>query len=148
MQWRFLVAGAFASAFVAMLAAGPASATVRISNDPGGEVIAYLHKYRALRQTGEKVVIDGPCLSACTLLTGVLPKSQVCVTRRAVLGFHAASYYNDISRTLVPTRAGSRLVMRFYPSQIRNWINRNGGLTPRLIRLQGRELAAMYDTCD
>ena len=28
--------------------------------------------------------------------------------RRALLGFHAASYYNDVSRSLVPTRAGTR----------------------------------------
>jgi hypothetical protein len=48
---------------------------------------------------------------------------------------------------LVPTRRGSRLVMSLYPAQIRRWIDRHGGLTPRLIRLQGRDLAALYSTC-
>jgi hypothetical protein len=65
-----------------------------------------------------------------------------------MLGFHAASYYDDVSRQLVPTRAGSRLVMSLYPNDIRNWINRHGGLTPRLIQLRGRDLAAMYQTCE
>jgi hypothetical protein len=81
------------------------------------------------------------------LLTGIIPHNRVCVTARATLGFHAASYYDDATRSLVPTRAGSRLVMRLYPAAIRHWINAHGGLTPRLIQLRGRELAALYHTC-
>jgi hypothetical protein len=45
-------------------------------------------KFRELRATGERIIIDGPCLSACTLLTGIVPRNRV-------LGFHAASYYDD-----------------------------------------------------
>jgi hypothetical protein len=96
---------------------------------------------------GQRIVIDGPCLSACTLLTGIVPRDHVCITNRAVLGFHAAAYYNDVSRSLVPTRAGTRLVMRLYPSEIRAWINRHGGLTPQLITMRGRELATFYRPC-
>ncbi|HTZ02014.1 MAG TPA: hypothetical protein VMC05_06740 [Xanthobacteraceae bacterium] len=108
---------------------------------------SYIQKYRQVRASGQEVVIDGPCLSACTLLTGIIPRNRVCVTSRAVLGFHAASYYDDVSRSLVPTRRGSRLVMQFYPPAIRSWINRHGGLTPHLITLRGRELSALYPTC-
>jgi hypothetical protein len=104
-------------------------------------------KFQNLRASGERLVIDGPCLSACTLFTAFLPRRQVCVTPRAVLGFHAASYYDDASRSLVPTRAGTRLVMRLYPRAIRSWIVRHGGLTPRIIALRGAELASLYDTC-
>ena len=147
MKWRSLMAGALASALVSVLASSLASAEVRIGDDPGGEVASYLHKYQQIRDSGQRVVIDGPCLSACTLLTGIIPRGRVCVTQRAMLGFHAASYYDDVSRTLVPTRAGSRLVMSYYPPQIRRWIERHGGLTPRLIQLRGRELSALYHTC-
>jgi len=143
MNWQAALAGALASALLTCAA----SADVRIVSDPGGEVSSYVHKFEALRQSGERVVIDGPCLSACTLLTGIIPPDRVCITRRAVLGFHAASYYDDTSRSLVPTRQGSRLVMRFYPAEIRSWIERHGGLTPQLITLRGRELAALYRTC-
>lgn len=143
MKWRAVLAGTLASALMTCAAA----ADVRIVSDPGGEVSSYLREFQALRQTGERVVIDGPCLSACTLLTGIIPPDRVCVTKRAVLGFHAASYYDDASRSLVPTRQGSRLVMRFYPPQIRAWIERHGGLTMRLITLRGAELAALYRTC-
>ena len=126
---------------------GTASADVRIVNDPGGQVSSYLRTYYQVRASGERIVIDGPCLSACALLTSIVPRDHVCVTSRAVLGFHAASYYNDVSRSLVPTRAGTRLVMRLYPPEIRAWINRRGGLTPQLITMRGRDLAALYPPC-
>ena len=147
MKWQALVAGALASAVLCILTPSLASAEVRISGDPGGEVSAYLQKYEQVKQSGQHVVIDGPCLSACTLLTGIVPRDHICVTQRAMLGFHAASYYDDASRSLVPTRAGSRLVMSYYPPQIRRWIYRHGGLTPHLIELRGRALTSMYQTC-
>ncbi len=147
MKWQAVVAGALASAIVTLFQIGAASADVRIVNDPGGEVSSYVRKFHQMRASGEHIVIDGPCLSACTLLTGIVPRDHVCVTSRAVLGFHAASYYNDASRSLVPTRAGSRLVMRLYPAEIRAWIGRHGGLTPQLITMRGHDLAALYPTC-
>ncbi len=92
MIWRIFVAGALASVIFGVLTPSLVFAEVRISGDPGGEVAAYLHKYEEIRDSGQRVVIDGPCLSACTLLTGIIPRNRVCVTSRAVLGFHAASY--------------------------------------------------------
>lgn len=151
MKWHAAWVGALASAVLTVvtstLASSAASAEVRIVGDPGGEVSSYIRRFQDIRASGERVVIDGPCLSACTLLTGLIPRDRICVTSRAVLGFHAASYYDDTSRSLVPTRRGSRLVMQLYPAPIRNWIERHGGLTPRLIQLRGRELAALYHTC-
>jgi hypothetical protein len=151
MKWRALFAGALASVVVCAVvvcALGSAAwADVRITSDPGGEVSSYLRKFHQIRESGQRVVIDGPCLSACTLLTAMIPRDRICITSRAVLGFHAASYYDDASRTLVPTRAGSRLVMNLYPAEIRHWIERHGGLTPTLIQLRGRELASFYESC-
>jgi hypothetical protein len=143
MKWQALLAGALAS----VLAATVAFADMRVTNDPGGEVSSYVEKFREMRAAGERLVIDGPCLSACTLFTAFIPRDHVCVTRRAILGFHAASYFDDTSRELVPTRAGTRLVMRLYPPQIRAWIARHGGLRPQIIALRGRELASLYNVC-
>jgi hypothetical protein len=151
MKFRIALAGALASAVVGFvlsaMAASPVAAEVRIAGDPGGEVASYVRKFEAVRASGERVVIDGPCLSACTLLLGIVPRDHICITHQAVLGFHAASYYDDASRSLVPTREGSRLVMQVYPPQIRSWIVRHGGLRPALIELRGRELAEMYPAC-
>jgi len=146
MKWRALFAGALASAVVCATVSA-ASADVRITSDPGGEVSSYLRKFQRIGESGQRVIIDGPCLSACTLLTAMVPRDRICITPRAVLGFHAASYYDDASRTLVPTRAGSSFVKSLYPVDIRHWIERHGGLTPTLIQLRGRELASFFDSC-
>jgi hypothetical protein len=81
------------------------------------------------------------------LFTGIVPRDHVCVTRRAALGFHAASYYDDASRSLVPTRRGSAVVMRLYPPEIRSWINHHGGLRPQMIVMRGHELSTLYPIC-
>jgi hypothetical protein len=80
-----LIAAVLAAAFNL-----PASATVRITSDPGGQIGSYLEKLQKLRTSGENVIIDGPCLSACTMLLGMISREHICVTARARLGFHAA----------------------------------------------------------
>src|SRR6187455_3436294 len=70
--------------------AAPATADVRILSSPGGPVMPYIKVFEAVRDSGERVVIDGPCMSACTLVLSIVPGERICITRRAVLGFHAA----------------------------------------------------------
>jgi len=72
------------------LIAPPAQAEVRILGSLGGQVGPFLDLFERVRDSGERVVIDGPCLSACTLVLSMVPNNRICVTRRAVLGFHAA----------------------------------------------------------
>jgi hypothetical protein len=133
-------------AAMATLALSPASATVRISNDYGGQIGHYIDQYTAMRNSGERVVIDGPCLSACTLVLGVMPRDRICVTSRARLGFHAAWRPGEKSR-MVAAADGTKLLMDTYPQEIRNWISQRGGLSPQVKYLSGRELAAMYQVC-
>jgi hypothetical protein len=73
-------------------AAPHAAAEVRILASPGGEVGSHLKLFAVLRASGQRIVIDGPCYSACTLVLSVVPNRRICVTRRAVLGFHAATW--------------------------------------------------------
>src|SRR4051812_19445315 len=129
----------------AMLAA-PASAEVRILASPGGEVGPFLDLFAQLRASGERVVIDGPCLSACTLVLSTVPDDRICVTRRAVLGFHAARSMDTRGRLYAEPEA-SAAVLQAYPPPVRSWIRRHGGLTSRVLLLRGRELAAMYPRC-
>jgi hypothetical protein len=68
------------------------------------------------------------------------------VTRRAVLGFHAARSMGRRGRLYAEPEA-SELVLQTYPAGVRDWIIRRGGLTSRLLLLRGRELAALYPTC-
>src|ERR1043165_1996643 len=98
---------AIVSAIIAIVGTTGANATMRISDDVGGRIGAYVDQYSAVRNSGERVVIDGACLSACTLVLGIVPRNRICVTRRATLGFHAA-WMPGPNAQPVPTRAGTR----------------------------------------
>jgi hypothetical protein len=138
---------ALAGAVVAALTISAAQAAVRIKSDPGGQIGPYLENLAMLRGSGERVIIDGPCLSACTMVLGVIPRERICVTPRARLGFHAAWHPGENGQR-IPSREATRLLMRIYPEHVRSWIARRGGLSPRMMYLSGRELAAMYHACE
>ena len=123
-----------------------AQADVRILASPGGQVGPFIELFDKVRESGERVVIDGPCLSACTLVLSMVPGDRICVTRRAVLGFHAARSIDRHGRTYAEPEA-SEAVLEAYPPPVRGWIVRRGGLTSRLLLLRGRELAAIYPRC-
>jgi hypothetical protein len=134
---------------VALLGAAglmPVHAEVRILGRPGGQVGPFLDLFERVRASGETVVIDGPCLSACTLVLSVVPNDRICVTRRAVLGFHAARSMDRRGRLYAEPEA-SEAVLDAYPGPVRDWIRRRGGLTSRLLLLRGRELAEIYPRC-
>ena len=123
-----------------------AAAEVRIRSSPGGEVGSYLVLFELVRRSGERVVIDGPCLSACTLVLSIVPKRRICVTPRAVLGFHAAIAVDRQGRRYSAS-AATRVIAETYPAPVRAWIGRHGGLTNRILLLRGRELTALYAAC-
>lgn len=135
-----------ALAVMMALSAGPAAADMRIEASAGGRIGDYLDLFASVARSGERVVIDGPCLSACTLVLSLVPRERICITRRAVLGFHAAWKPDEEGRARTHARA-TQLMMESYPSNVRHWIRRKGGLTSRTLMLRGRELAAMYPRC-
>ena len=138
----FLIAALWLAAAVS-----PASAVMRITGSRGGEVAHFLALFMLVRQNGERVIIDGPCLSACTLVLSIVPDDKICVTRRAVLGFHAARLLDKRSGRTSPAAEATELMEATYPPPIQAWIARHGGLSPRLILLRGRELMDLYTTC-
>jgi len=135
-----------AGALLAVSVITSASAEVRIQRDFGGQIGPYLYKYAMVREAGQRVVIDGPCLSACTLALAVIPRDRICMTPNAVLGFHAAWMPGADGRP-VRSAGGTRLLMAVYPPKVREWIRRRGGLNGKIMLLRGRELAALYPSC-
>ena len=103
------------------LIAAPVHAAIRILSSPGGQVGPFLDMFDQVRASGERVVIDGPCLSACTLVLMTVPRERICVTRRAVLGFHAARSIDRRGRIYAEPEA-SREVEAAYPPPVRDWI--------------------------
>ena len=129
-----------------LIATMSARAEVRILASSGGEVGSYLELFSVLRQSGQRVVIDGPCFSSCTLVLSTIPANRICVTRNAVLGFHSPRCVDGQGRQHAAT-VETRLVAATYPAAVRAWIERHGGLTSKPIFLCGRELATMFPRC-
>jgi hypothetical protein len=125
---------------------GASHAAVRIAEDRGGRIETYVDKYRGVRSSGEMVIIDGFCASACTIVLGTVPHNKICVTSRAKLGFHAAWDPGSKGRKITNPEA-TQTLYSMYPFEVRRWIDQRGGLTPRMIFLSGRELGGMYRPC-
>jgi hypothetical protein len=130
-------------------AAGAALAEYRIRKDYGGFIHQYKLKYAAIRDRGERVIIDGVCNSACTLVLGIVPLKRICVTPRASLGFHTA--YFDKSYTFglkVTNYWGTADMLAYYPEKVKKWIERQGGLTADMKTMEsGPELWAIVAPC-
>jgi hypothetical protein len=140
-----LVRGLLAA--VLLLAGATAShAVVRIADDRGGRIGTYVDKYQDLRTSGESVIIDGLCASACTIVLGAVPHDKICVTSHANLGFHAAWDFGANGRAITNPEA-TQMLYSMYPSGVRRWIAQRGGLRPQMIFLRGKQLTSMYRPC-
>ena len=125
---------------------GSSQAVVRIGDDSGGQIGTYIDKYQGLRSSGQKVIIDGLCTSACTIVLSSVPHDKICVTSQAALGFHAAFDFGAHGREIT-NREATRTLLSMYPSRVQRWINERGGLTSHTIYLRGKELMSMYHPC-
>jgi hypothetical protein len=77
---------------------------------------------------------------------GIVRPEQICITRNARFGFHAAWRQGFLGLKVINGPA-TRTLMSFYPDLIRQWIARNGGLGTDMMYLSGRELIGMYREC-
>jgi hypothetical protein len=137
------------AAILLVLTTTAASADYRITRDHGGLVDEYKAKYARLRDSGERIIIDGICNSACTLVLGIVPMNRVCVTPRASLGFHQA-YYDKrwTAGVKVASAEGTADLVSYYPSTVKQWIQRNGGLTLQMKHVRnGVDLWTIVDPC-
>ena len=134
---------------LSVLVATPARADLHIRRDHGGYVEEYKAKYKRIRERRERVIIDGICNSACTLVFGIVPMNKICVTPRASLGFHQAYYDKAFTFGIkVTSIEGTTELMSYYPQSAKDWIKRNGGLTPQMKRVKnGPDLWAIVDPC-
>src|SRR5215467_14164680 len=134
------------AAVLLLIGMAPSQAVVRIADDRGGRIGTYVDKYQGLRTSGEAVIIDGLCASACTIVLGAIPHDRICVTSAATLGFHAAWDFGANGRAVTNPEA-TQMLYSMYPSSVRHWISQRGGLTPHMIFLRGKQLQAMYKPC-
>jgi hypothetical protein len=134
------------AAVLLLAGVGASHAVVRIAEDRGGRIGTYVDKYQDLRSSGEDVIIDGLCASACTIVLGQVPHDKICVTSHATLGFHAAWDFGANGRAITNAEA-TQMLYSMYPPPVRRWIAQRGGLTPHMIFLHGKQLMSMYRPC-
>jgi hypothetical protein len=133
-------------AFLVFAGVHASSGAVRIAGDRGGRIGKYLDRYDAIRTSGKTVIIDGLCLSACTMVLGAVSHDKICVTSHANLGFHAAYDLGTKGHTVTNLEA-TQLLYSHYSSAVRDWIAARGGLKSQMIFLRGKELMSMYRPC-
>jgi hypothetical protein len=144
--WKMKLVTGLLAVVLLLAGVGASHAVVRIGEDRGGRIGTYVDKYQGLRVSGEAVIIDGLCASACTIVLGAVPHDKICVTSAATLGFHAAWDFGANGRAITNPEA-TQMLYSMYPSSVRHWISRRGGLTPKMIFLRGKELQALYKPC-
>jgi len=132
-----------------LIGAAPAAADYRVTRDHGGDVEQYKARWYQLRDKGERVIIDGICNSACTLVLGIVPKNKICATPRASLGFHQAYFDKRWTAGIrVTSYAGTAELMSIYPQSVKDWIARKGGLTAEMKKVfNGPDLWTIVDPC-
>jgi hypothetical protein len=124
-------------------------AEYRIRKDYGGFIEQYKLKYAAIRDRRDRVVIDGVCNSACTLVLGIVPLNRICVTPRASLGFHTPFIDTRLTAGIKVTSYWSTAdLLGYYPEKVKKWLSRHGGLTDDMKSMtSGPELWAIVNPC-
>ena len=133
-------------ALAAILALGlsaPAFAQKIITFDRGGLISDTLTEITA--QSGQRVVIAGDCMSACTMWLG---HAGTCVMPGATLYFHAAQdglrAMHDPNPWRTISASGNATLRGFYPPGIRSYVDRNGWLnTPELHSMSGAQAISL-----
>jgi hypothetical protein len=128
---RFLLATLFSLATFAVRAE-----TIEIIDDRGGFLFLYQHKWDKIALQHPNVRIAGICLSACTVLLGYVPRKNICVTEKGVLGFHLATM-----------EFATKQLLEAYPDDIKAWLDEHGGLTHQVLWLQAPEIFHFFQKC-
>jgi hypothetical protein len=110
--------------------------TVDITDEHGGLLVLYQQRWEKLAAQGVHVRVVGPCVSACTVLIGYIPRDNICVMPNAAFGFHWAT-----------VQFATAELWKTYPLDIRGWINTHGGLTEQLIWLQAPDIYQYFNKC-
>jgi hypothetical protein len=123
--------------------------TMRIMYSPGGEVDAFIKKFNTARRDNTLVILDGQCISACTLSASLIKPERVCVTPFAQLVFHSAWYENDEGEIKFAKDA-TDIIYHSYPLQLRKLLHEkgwDGGEHRALIFIEGDELLSVVRAC-
>jgi hypothetical protein len=101
-----------------------ASAAEKIQWHPGGSLVEHIEKYNAARNAESKFELDGMCISACTLITGLIEPENICATERGWLAFHSPFFVTPFGNVHSPD--ATRLLWRLYPDWLQDMLKEQG----------------------
>ena len=118
---KLTVVGSFVATLFAAGVALADSAAIVIANDPGGYLLTYVRGWENIAALRNQIEIRGNCLSACTLVLGLVPAERVCVREDAKFGFHSVSVnYGEHSPE------GTRYLWSLYPPPVQDFVRSKG----------------------
>lgn len=109
-----------------------------IEESHGGIIALFTVQAEMLKATHTPIIIDGPCISACTILADI-DRDTVCVTSNAVFGYHQAAF-GDVFTPIV-----------FEDPKLNAYIKAHGGEplpdSGNLLMVGFNELTQFYKPC-
>ncbi len=109
-----------------------------VKDNPGGSIYLFqLAADKVLAGARKQVIIDGQCRSSCAFFADKA-RARVCVTPRAVMGFHKGTVGDD-----------ERLRITLHHSQdIERWVMRHGGYPSNgMLEMQFAEAKKFWRSC-
>jgi hypothetical protein len=103
-------------ASLALLSFVTSAGAATINDDRGGLIRNYLDRWAEIKSSGEKLILDGLCLSACTMFTS-LPNT--CITEKVILGFHQGT-----------NPRATRTMRLMWPERLKQLVDSKGELAP------------------
>lgn len=120
----------------------------KISDSPGGDIVAFSSAVHELDKVAKHVIFDGRCASACTMFLKLSKKA--CATDKSVFVFHSVrAQWSDGKVTRFPKKeedAGNAFLQSHYPDKVKLRIMIDGGLPfDGLIYMKGTDILRKCD---
>jgi len=109
--------------FTSAMASSAYAEKVFYLHDPGGNIAEHYSKYSQVNAQYDRVVIDGMCKSACTMVLGIVPLNKICITPSGYFMFHAG---HNRDRSFNPTY--TQQMMASYAPEVRGWVMQHHAL--------------------
>lgn len=129
------------------LVSRPVSAETIVTANDGGVVQDFYVEVMSHQMRKERIVIDGPCYSACTLALHLADQKLMCATPRALFGFHRAFSGKPGTPEYEDDGGWTGALEELYPAKVSAFLKARGGLSHKWILLAGDEMQAIVPMC-
>jgi hypothetical protein len=117
-----------------------------VADNMGGDLLNYLMAAREALKEHKQIVIDGWCVSACSIVADRI-RSHVCITSNARFGFHKTWALVLRSDGPAYSKPGFHKSWTYTPA-LQRWINKKGGEPVNgLLVMSSDEAAAFWPRC-